>query len=406
MLTGKPVITVIFSGRPLLLSETAERSEALIQAWFPGTEGGRAVADLITGKTEPQGRLTMSFPRNMGQIPLYYNAFSTGRPVTENPDYMKDLAQSFINMATTVPVILFMSIFCAVLLNQNFRGRGIARVIFFIPIVYASSAMLNVDTGDVMQQAMQNSSYAVESSKGMAGFQMAELISQIGLPDDFIEIIGKIDRVDIGKSQDKTYFRIIDYKSSIKNIDLNEVEAGLQIQLLTYLDAMTKGEDMIPAGVLYFHLIDPIVKANKNMSEEDIEQEIKKKFKMQGLVLADVNVVKMMDQNLEKGASNVIPAYLDKEGNLNKHRSSVITQEQFQDLQRYIHITIQQIAKEMLSGRIDVKPYYSDKKKQTPCQFCQYHAICQFDTTCPGNEYQFIPNQDKEIVFERMKKKD
>ena len=84
--TGKPVITVIFSGRPLLLSETAERSEALIQAWFPGTEGGRAVADLITGKTEPQGRLTMSFPRNMGQIPLYYNAFSTGRPVTgENP---------------------------------------------------------------------------------------------------------------------------------------------------------------------------------------------------------------------------------------------------------------------------------------------------------------------------------
>lgn len=197
MLTGKPVITVIFSGRPLLLSETAERSEALIQAWFPGTEGGRAVADLITGKTEPQGRLTMSFPRNMGQIPLYYNAFSTGRPVTgENPDYMKDLAQSFINMATTVPVILFMSIFCAVLLNQNFRGRGIARVIFFIPIVYASSAMLNVDTGNVMQQAMQNSSYAVESSKGMAGFQMAELISQIGLPDDFIEIItGIVDKI-------------------------------------------------------------------------------------------------------------------------------------------------------------------------------------------------------------------
>lgn len=115
---------------------------------------------------------------------------------TENPDYMKDLAQSFINMATTVPVILFMSIFCAVLLNQNFKGRGIARVIFFIPIVYASSAMLNVDTGDVMQQAMQNSSYAVESFKGMAGFQMAELISQIGLPDDFIEIItGIVDKI-------------------------------------------------------------------------------------------------------------------------------------------------------------------------------------------------------------------
>ena len=81
--TGKPVVTVIFSGRPLLLSDIAEKSEALIQAWFPGTEGGRAVADIITGNAEPQGRLAMSFPRNMGQIPLYYNAFSTGRPMTK-----------------------------------------------------------------------------------------------------------------------------------------------------------------------------------------------------------------------------------------------------------------------------------------------------------------------------------
>lgn len=81
--TGKPVVTVIFSGRPLLLSDIAEKSDALIQAWFPGTEGGRAVAYLITGNAEPQGRLAMSFPRNMGQIPLYYNAFSTGRPMTK-----------------------------------------------------------------------------------------------------------------------------------------------------------------------------------------------------------------------------------------------------------------------------------------------------------------------------------
>lgn len=81
--TGKPVVTVIFSGRPLLLSDIAEKSEALIQAWFPGTEGGRAVADIITGNAEPQARLAMSFPRNMGQIPLYYNAFSTGRPMTK-----------------------------------------------------------------------------------------------------------------------------------------------------------------------------------------------------------------------------------------------------------------------------------------------------------------------------------
>ena len=128
-----------------------------------------------------------------------------------------------------------------------------------------------------------------------------------------IEIIGKIDRIDIAQKEDEKYLRIIDYKSSIKNIDLNKVVAGLQIQLLTYLDAVSKNEDMLPAGVLYFNLIDPIIKANKNMTEEEIEEEIKKKFKMQGLILADVNVVKMMDKNLEKGASNIVPAYIDKE---------------------------------------------------------------------------------------------
>ena len=117
-----------------------------------------------------------------------------------------------------------------------------------------------------------------------------------------VEITGKIDRIDIAKTAEDKYIRIIDYKSSVKNIELNSVYAGLQLQLLTYLDAACKEEDVLPAGVLYFNLIDPIIKSSKNMSEEDIENEIRKKFKMQGLILADINIVKMMDNELEKGA--------------------------------------------------------------------------------------------------------
>ena len=67
-----------------------------------------------------------------------------------------------------------------------------------------------------------------------------------------VEITGKIDRVDIAKTAEGNYIRIIDYKSSIKNIDLNEVEAGLQLQLLTYVDAICKKEKTEPAGALYF----------------------------------------------------------------------------------------------------------------------------------------------------------
>lgn len=216
-----------------------------------------------------------------------------------------------------------------------------------------------------------------------------------------VEITGKIDRIDLAKNKDGKYVRIIDYKSSIKNIDLNEFVAGLQIQLLTYLDAVTKIEDVIPAGVLYFNLIDPIVKADRNISDEEIENEIKKQFKMQGLILADVNVVRMMDKTLEKGASNVVPAYIDASGNLSNTRSSVVTKEQFQSLQKYTKKIIKQIAEEIFSGEIGINPSYNSKKKKTPCEYCEYKSICNFDKT--KNEYNYVPNLEKQVVLDMIK---
>lgn len=217
-----------------------------------------------------------------------------------------------------------------------------------------------------------------------------------------VEITGKIDRIDLAKGKDGNYIRIIDYKSSLKNIDLNEVVAGLQIQLLTYLDAITKREeDLIPAGVLYFNLIDPIIKADKNKTNEEIEQEIKKQFKMQGLILADVNVVRMMDKTLEKGASNLVPAYLDQNQNISEARSSVVTKDEFKTLQSHINKVIKEIAKEIYSGEIEIKPYYNQKKKKTPCDYCEYKSICNFDPNC--NSYYYIPNKPKEQILEEIK---
>lgn len=218
-----------------------------------------------------------------------------------------------------------------------------------------------------------------------------------------IELTGKIDRIDLATNKEGKYIRIIDYKSSVKNIDLNEVIAGLQIQLLTYLDAITKIEEVIPAGILYFNLIDPMIKSNKNKTEEEIELEIRKKFKMQGIILADVKVVKMMDKTLEKGASNVIPAYIDATENLSPKMSSTVTKEQFGDLQNYMNTIIRQIAKEMLRGNIGLKPYYNTKTKKTPCEYCQYRPICNFNSN--KNEYHYINNQEKPIILEEIKRR-
>ncbi len=80
--TGKPVVLVLFNGRPLTLNWEKENVPAILDVWFAGSEAGDAIADALLGKVNPSGKLTMSFPQNVGQIPLYYNHKNTGRPLT------------------------------------------------------------------------------------------------------------------------------------------------------------------------------------------------------------------------------------------------------------------------------------------------------------------------------------
>ena len=80
--TGKPVVLVLFNGRPLTLTWESENVPAILDVWFAGSEAGDAIADALLGKVNPSGKLSMSFPRNVGQIPVYYNHKNTGRPLT------------------------------------------------------------------------------------------------------------------------------------------------------------------------------------------------------------------------------------------------------------------------------------------------------------------------------------
>src|SRR5690606_16603823 len=79
--TGKPIVMVLFTGRPLALTNVKDIPDAILNVWFAGSEAGHAIADVLYGKVNPSGKLPVTFPRSLGQVPIYYNHKNTGRPL-------------------------------------------------------------------------------------------------------------------------------------------------------------------------------------------------------------------------------------------------------------------------------------------------------------------------------------
>jgi len=93
--TGKPVILLLLNGRPLTIQEDLPYTDAVIEIWRPGTEAGSAVADVLFGDYNPSGKLTMTFPRSVGQIPIYYNHKNTGRPYLGKQEYVSSYMDQY-----------------------------------------------------------------------------------------------------------------------------------------------------------------------------------------------------------------------------------------------------------------------------------------------------------------------
>lgn len=87
--TGKPIVLVLFSGRAMIINEENELADAILNVWFPGSEAGYAISDVLFGKVNPSGKLPITYPRSVGQIPIYYNHKNTGRPLTDENRWEK-----------------------------------------------------------------------------------------------------------------------------------------------------------------------------------------------------------------------------------------------------------------------------------------------------------------------------
>jgi ATP-dependent helicase/nuclease subunit B len=218
-----------------------------------------------------------------------------------------------------------------------------------------------------------------------------------------MELAGRIDRVDQAISEDNgVYLRVVDYKSSEKDVNLSEVYYGLALQMLTYLDIVIAHSDELinmkasPAGVLYFHVHNPLISTKKMLTLDEIEKEIMKKFKMNGLMLSDENVIRLMDQTLESGDSQIIAAGIKKDGNLTK-KSKVASLDEFDTLKTYVRRLYQKTGDAIVDGHVEISPF--KLKDKTPCTFCSYKSVCQFDESIETNRYRVLPTQSNENIF-------
>ncbi|MEZ4975640.1 MAG: beta-glucosidase BglX [Flavobacteriaceae bacterium] len=96
--TGKPVVVVLFTGRPLVLTEESDKAPAILNVWFPGSEAGLAISDVLFGDVNPSGKLTATFPRNVGQVPIFYNHKNTGRPLGNTEGKFEKFRSNYLDV--------------------------------------------------------------------------------------------------------------------------------------------------------------------------------------------------------------------------------------------------------------------------------------------------------------------
>ncbi|TVX94307.1 helicase-exonuclease AddAB subunit AddB [Paenibacillus agilis] len=220
-----------------------------------------------------------------------------------------------------------------------------------------------------------------------------------------MEIIGRIDRVDCADSEQGILLRVIDYKSSSTDLKLHEVYYGLSLQMLTYLDVLLThaeewiGQTALPAGALYFHVHNPLLAATNGMAPDLANEQLMKKFKMKGLVLADREVVAKMDAPLEKGYSDILPVAVKQDGSFYSN-ASVATTEQWDVLRDNVRNVIQRIGTHITDGEVQIEPYRMGPSKA--CDYCDYKPVCQFDELLEGNQYRMLPRMSKDDVWMQL----
>ena len=222
-----------------------------------------------------------------------------------------------------------------------------------------------------------------------------------------MRLVGKVDRVDLCEEPDKVYVKIVDYKSGKKDVDLNQLYHGLQVQLVMYLSATMEGlkekypdKEIVPGAMFYYHIHKPFLsgEAVRKYGKEDA---LLKELQMRGVLNRDDHIIEALHHGLE-GKSNVIPAGRKADGTLDA-TTKALDIKQFQVLRDYVNLLVREYGEHMIKGDIDCKPYKMGD--MTGCTYCDFHSICGFDSRMPGYEFrQLSEEKDRDRIVENMKR--
>lgn len=241
-----------------------------------------------------------------------------------------------------------------------------------------------------------------------AGFGPGEELPPLEIPlrrGNSMKMRGRIDRVDVSEIDGKHYLRIVDYKSSAKALDLTEVYYGLSLQMMTYLDvALENADDWLgikadPAGVLYMHIHNPMIRPGAELTAAQLEAEIAKSYKMRGYLIGEADVALGMDADLGR-SSSIIPAALKVDGSFTK-ASKVLSGDDMQMMRSFVRTRHQKAGDGMLAGDTRVLPY--KLRDKMPCQFCSYRSVCQFDPTDPTSTHRPYAEMEAELSLTKMR---
>lgn len=273
---------------------------------------------------------------------------------------------------------------------------------------YAITRMGRILTRTVLtlQRQLRRGSFMPESFE--LSFQHADHLDSVNVAlseQEKMRLQGRIDRIDVAEDEENVYIKVIDYKSGHKRFDLAALYYGLQLQLVVYMNAASELEakrhrdkEIVPAALLYYRIDDPAVETPVELTEEEVNEEISRQLRMNGVVNSAPGIVELLDRQMGD-KSDVIPVERKKDGSFSA-RSSVLSGRELRTVSDFVTRKIAAIGREILDGSISLNPY--EKGKEEACTYCAYKKVCGFEPAMPGCDKRKLEDMDREEALRRM----